>query len=120
VASRLLLLPVVMLAVLAARASEAWIRRSPIRWRISFVAALATAALLGWHSHVWSVPNIGPLLPPPPHARDLELHIAPPSGEGKDGAYLASTRFGALISLSAGGLAVAGWRRRVKRAAEKG
>jgi hypothetical protein len=114
VTSRLFLVPLGMLVVLAAIASEEWLRGGGRGRRLWLWAAVVlTAVLLAHHSHVWSVPQVAELLPPPPHSRDLNLAIVEGTGDGKEAIYLASVRLSALASAVA--LGVGAWRlRRVR------
>jgi len=87
VSSRMLILPLGLLVVVATVATEEWLRRGRSGRRIAVAAlALSTALLLGRHSYVWSVPIVAPLLQPPPHARDLGIEIVAPRESGEKGA----------------------------------
>jgi hypothetical protein len=113
VSSRLLMVPLGLLMVIAAIAGEAWVRQSPAR-RHAYVVAIAiiTALLLGWHSFVWSVASVTRLLPPPPHMRDLSIEIVESAGEAKDALYVLTVKASAIVSAGAAILACICWRRR--------
>jgi hypothetical protein len=115
VSSRLLILPLGVVIVVAVIAAEEWRRRTP-GWGnvVLTLVALATAFALALHSQVWSVPSVTHLLPPPPHARDLAIEIADASG-GADRAYLASVYASAAATAMTIVMAVVLWRRRVRR-----
>lgn len=111
VSSRLLILPVGMLVVLAAIEGERWCRKAPRgRGVLLIVVAMATAVSLAVHSRAWSVPSVTRLLPPPPHTRDLTIEIVDASGE-RDGLYLGSVYASAVVSLAAAAAGVARWRK---------
>jgi hypothetical protein len=107
VSSRLLIVPLGLLIVIAAIAGEEWLRLAPSRRRIYLsLMGVATALLLGAHSLVWSVPSVTRLLPPPPHARDLSIQIVESSGEPKDALYVLSVQASAILSLGVAALAL--------------
>jgi hypothetical protein len=116
VSSRFLILPLGLLAVIAAIATEEW-RRAGDRRRVAFVWAIAvvTGALLLVHSHTWSMANVEARWPPPPHERDVAVEIVAPPAEGtRDALYVMCVRLSAAVSAS--GFAFALWRvRRVSR-----
>jgi hypothetical protein len=121
VSSRFVLVPLVLLAVLAAVRAEADLVEK--RWRalrpLLLLGALVTAASVSAHSWAWRVPAVEAALPRPPHGRDLAIEVGPlPSQETeRDRAYVASVRASLALSLLA--LGAAGqrlWRARNTRA----
>ena len=112
VSSRLLVIPVGLLAVVAAVGAEAWSRRGPRRVWLTWLVTAATAASLLAHSRAWTLARIEDLSPPPARERDLEIHIVPPETEGpKDALYVGSVRGSAAASAAALLLLVWRWRR---------
>jgi hypothetical protein len=112
VTSRFLIVPLLLVAVLAAIESERW-RTAGARVRTSllWLTAAATLVLLALHSHTWRTERVESLLPKPPHARDLDVVIVPPETEGpKDALYVATVRVSALASVAALGVALWRWR----------
>lgn len=119
VSSRLLIVPLVFLLVIAAvrmqRVLEASSRRPLIR-AVAVAAAVLTALGLAAHSHAWSLPVLERSWPPPPHARDLGIAILDSrdlESTARDTAYLWSVRTGVAMSLLT--LAAAAWRLRGRR-----
>lgn len=109
VSSRLLMIPVGLLVVLAALQTDRWCVGGRRRVLVVWLVAAATAASLFAHSRAWTWARIEELSPPPARERDLEIHIVPPETEGpKDALYVASVRGSA--ALSAGALLLLGWR----------
>jgi hypothetical protein len=119
VSSRFLLIPLVLLAALAAARAEADLAASrPRRLRALLLAAgLVTAASLGAHSWAWRVPAVEAAWPPAPHPRDLAIEVrADPGPETvRERAYETSVRASLAVSLAA--LGAAGYRLRRLRAA---
>jgi hypothetical protein len=119
VSSRFLLIPLVLLAVVAAVRAEADLAGRS--WRglrpLLIVGALVTAASVGAHSWAWRVRAVEAAWPPAPHRRDLAIDVAPRDGAEteRDRAYVASVRASlaiSLLSLAAAGL----WLRRARQA----
>jgi hypothetical protein len=114
VSSRFVLVPLVLLAVVAAVRAQADLAEK--RWRglraLLLVGALVTAASVCAHSWAWRVPAVEAAWPPAPHGRDLAIEIGPlPATETeRDRAYVAAVRGSLAFSLLA--LAAAGWRLR--------
>jgi hypothetical protein len=112
VTSRLLVVPLGMLIVIAAIATEGWVRTGRRRAAVVWWIVLVTGASLVAHSRVWTMAEIGRLSPAPPHARDLEIEIvAPPLDGDKDALYVSSVRWSAGASAFVLALAVWRWRR---------
>jgi len=113
VSSRFLIVPIGLLAVAAATATEAWLRRGQHGRRVVvWMAALATAGLLSAHSRAWTMAEVGARLPPPPRERDLEIEIAPAGDTPRDALYVRSVQLSAAGSAAALALALATLRRR--------
>ena len=119
VSSRLLIVPIVFLVVIAAVRTQR-VLESSSRKRLAsvsaVVAALLVAAGLALHSREWSLPVLERTWPPPPHARDLGIAILGSRDletTARDTAYLWSVRAGVALSLMA--LAAAGWRLGARR-----
>ena len=114
VSSRLLIVPLVFLMVMAAARMQRVLETCPRRRLLSAVAAaaaLATAAGLAVHSHAWSLPVLERSWPAPPHVRDLGLAIRDAREIGpttKDAAYVWSVWLSAAVSLAA--VLAAAWR----------
>jgi hypothetical protein len=119
VSSRFLIVPLTLLAFLAAPAAEAW-RRAGTRRRSLAVWGLAgvTATCLAAHTQAWTMRRVAALSPAPPHERDLAIAIvsAPPDMP-RDALYVASVQLSALGSAVALGLAA--WRWRVSRGSSR-
>ena len=119
VSSRLLIIPLAFLLVIAAvrmqRVLEASSRRPLVR-ALAVAAAVVIALGLAAHSRAWSLPVLERISPPPPHARDLGIAILD-SGvlepTARDTAYLWSVSAGLAVSVVA--LVAAGWRLRGRR-----
>jgi hypothetical protein len=112
VSSRLLLIPVGLLAVLAASAADAWSATHRRRRLLLWAVVAATAVSLFAHSQAWTLARVETLAPPPARERDLEIHIAPVESDGpKDALYVASVRASAAASGGALLLLVWLWRR---------
>ena len=113
VSSRLLILPLGLLAVLAAIETDRWIRAGSHRRRIAvWLAAAITAVGLAAHSQAWTLARVEALSAKPPHERDLAIEIVAPETEGpKDAVYVASVRLSALASAAVLALALWRWRR---------
>lgn len=125
VSSRFVLVPLVLLAVVAAVRAEADLAEK--RWRglrpLLLAGALATAASVCAHSWAWRLPAIEAAWPPAPRPRDLAIEVGPlPAAETeRDRAYVAGVRGSSALSLLA--LAAAGqrlWRLRRRRAEPHG
>ena len=119
VSSRLLIVPIVFLLIIAAvrtqRVLESSSRR-PLASALLAAAALLIAAGLAVHSREWSLPVLERKWPPPPHARDLGIAILDSrdrEATARDTAYLWSVRAGVAVSVVA--LVAAGWRLRGHR-----
>jgi hypothetical protein len=112
VTSRFLIVPLLLVAVLAAVESERWrAAGARVRTILLWLAAATTAVLLAFHSHTWKMERVESLLPKPPHARDLAVAIEAPETEGpKDALYVATVRLSALASAAALGVALWRWR----------
>jgi hypothetical protein len=104
--SRLLIVPVLLLAVLAAIATERDADRLGRHRIAAWAVAVATAVLLATHSVVWSLPSFERVWPPPPHQRDLAIQIVnqDPSGTERGPRYVAGVR--AAFAVTAGALVV--------------
>jgi hypothetical protein len=114
VSSRLLIVPLGFLVVIAAVAGDEWARHFRRRRLVVGLVAGATALLLAWHSYVWSVPSVARRLVPPPHARDLSIEIVDPPGTDRDGLYLATVWISTGLSAGVSVFATVMWRRRRK------
>ncbi len=101
VSSRLLIVPVGLLVVLAAAAGDEWMRRVRRGRAVIVACVVLTAVLLAWHSYTWSVPRVAEKLPPPPKPRRLEVTIVEPPSPlvGRDALYRAVVVGAALTSL---------------------
>lgn len=109
VSSRFALVPLVLLAVVAAVRAEGDLAEK--RWRalrpLLLLAALVTAASVSAHSWTWRVLAVEAAWPRPPHRRDLAIEVGPvPAREmERDRAYVASVRASLALSLLALGAA---------------
>jgi hypothetical protein len=119
VSSRLLIVPIVFLLVMAAVRMQRVLEsssRKRLASALAGAAALLVAASLAAHSHAWSLPVLERAWPPPPHARDLGIAILDSRDletTVRDVAYLWSVRAGVALSLAT--LAAAAWRLRRRR-----
>jgi hypothetical protein len=113
VSSRLLLVPLILLTVVAAARTQAdlQVRRRGLRLALG-VAALLTVASLAAHSWTWRVAAVEAAWPPAPHPRDLSIDVREEREEqtARDRAYVAAVRLSAAVS--AGSLAAVAWRLR--------
>ena len=117
ISSRILILPLGLLAVLAATASDKWQRQAPRRrgWALWGVVAI-TAVSLAVHSYVWSLPNLSRLMPSSPHLHNPTIAITGSTGTGTlDSLYVLSVRVSALLSAMVTGVAIWRWRRLSRR-----
>jgi hypothetical protein len=109
VSSRFVLVPLVLLAVLAAvRAETDLAETAGRRLRpLLLLGALVTALSLAAHSWTWRLPAIEAAWPPAPHRRDLAIEVGPlPASETeRDRAYVASVQVSLAASLLALGAA---------------
>jgi hypothetical protein len=119
VSSRLLIVPIVFLAVMAAvrmqRVLETSSARGPL-FALAIGAAVSITAGLAAHSMAWSLPVLERSWPAPPHPRDLGLAILDARDLGptaRDAAYLWSVTLSAVVSLVA--VVAAAWRLRALR-----
>ncbi len=114
VSSRLLLLPLLFLALLSASRMQEWLDERPGRPRraLGAVVALALAASLLAHSRLWRLESIEPML----RERHGNLAIAvdplPVPLAGQELAYVTTVRVAVLLSLGALALLIGCWRRR--------
>ena len=112
VSSRFVLVPLVLLAAVAAARTEADLERARRPGRVRALLGLAvalTAASLAAHSWAWRAPAVVASWPPAPHARDLAIELRAPETEGaRDRAYVTGVRVGAAASV--GVFAVLAWR----------
>jgi hypothetical protein len=118
VSSRLLIVPIVFLFIIAAVRMQR-VLGSSSREHLAAAgaaAALLVAAGLALHSREWSLPILERSWPPPPHARDLGIAILDSGAlepTARDTAYLSSVRVGVAVSMMA--LVAAGMRLRGRR-----
>jgi hypothetical protein len=116
VSSRLLIVPIFFLMVMAAVGMQRVLETSPARGplvTLAVGAAVAMAAGLAQHSLAWSLPALERAWPAPPHPRDLGLAILDArelAPSVKDGPYLWSVRLSAAVTLGALAAAVSRWR----------
>ncbi len=116
VSSRLLLLPLLFLALFSARRMQEWLRERPhgLRPALAIVGALALAGSLLSHSRLWRLETTAPLLPE--RHRNLAIEIVPPPFPltGRDLAYVRVARIAAGFSLASLALALGLWVRRTR------
>jgi hypothetical protein len=113
VSSRFVLVPLVLLAVLAAARAQADLQRGQRRLRLLLaMAVVLTAASLATHSWTWRVAAVEAAWPPAPHPRDLAIEVREEREEetARDRAYVAGVRLSAMVSATA--LIAVAWRLR--------
>ncbi len=114
VSSRLLLLPLLFLALFSARRMQEWLDERPgvLRRALGAAAALVLAASLLAHSRLWRIESIEPML----RERHGNLAIAidplPVPLAGQELAYVTTVWLSALVSLGTLALLLGCWARR--------